>query len=332
MIRVDEARQTQLAYIGLTEQDLAYLKRQKAHFEAIADAVVDQLYDHITRQPELARIIEDHSTIERLKKTQRWYFMTMVEGEIDMAYIEKRLHVGSIHSRIGLTTDWYLGTYMRYLDIAVQHFKRAAPDEWMDIVLALSRMFNLDSQLVLEAYEHDEKQKIQRLSDERQETLAKVGKAVQELAAMMVQLSGSSQSVADTANRTAEVQEQAHDKVDLLRDKIGEIASVGTLLQEVSDQSHLLGLNAAIEAAHAGEFGSGFGVVANEIRKLATHSKDSLKVIKTKLSEISGVLGEVLQDSELTSRLAREQAASSEELTSFVHMIESVAHDLERIQ
>ncbi|MBB6673683.1 globin-coupled sensor protein [Cohnella nanjingensis] len=332
MIRVDEARLKQLQYIGLTEEDLSYLKRQAAHFEAVTDIVVDQLYAHITEQPELSRIIGEHSTIERLKETQRWYFMTMVEGKIDMDFIEKRLHVGSMHSRIGLTTNWYLGTYMRYLDIAVQNFKRVAPDEWMSIVLALSKMFNLDSQLVLEAYERDEKRKIERLSEERQETLAKVSKAVQELAAMMVQLSGSSQSVSETANQTAELQEQAHDKVDLLRAKIGEIASVGTLLQEVSDQSHLLGLNAAIEAAHAGEFGSGFGVVANEIRKLATHSKDSLKVIKARLNEISSVLGEVMQDSELTSRLAREQAASSQELTSFVNMIESVTHDLERIQ
>lgn len=331
MIQVDGARRNQLKYMGISEQDLAFLRDQKQHFEEIADVVVDELYDNINSQPELAKIINDHSTIERLKKTQKWYFLSMVEGRIDEEFIEKRLHVGKVHSRIGLTTDWYLGTYMKYLEIAVQHFKRVAPGKWMEIILSLSKMFNFDSQLVLEAYEQDEKQNIRDLYEERQETLSKVSKAVHDLAAMMVELSSASQSVSDSAIHTAEIQETAHQKVELLRAKIGEINQVGSLMQEISDQTHLLGLNAAIEAARAGDYGSGFAVVANEIRKLASHSKQSLETIKAKLAEISSVLNEVLQDSEQTSSLAREQAASSEELTSFVNMIESVTNELESI-
>ncbi|WP_438349293.1 protoglobin domain-containing protein [Paenibacillus sp. FA6] len=331
MIQVTEARNRQLRYTGLTEKDLNYLSEQKEYFEAITDIVVDRLYDHIDDQPELVAIINENSTVERLKKTQRWYFMTMVEGKIDMEFIEKRLYIGKLHSRIGLTTDWYLGTYMTYLDMSIQCLKEVAPDQWMDITLCLAKMFNFDSQLVLEAYEQDEKNKIQMMSDEREGTLTKINKVVQDLAAMMVELSGSSQSIADTATNTAELQDQAHTKVDLLHSKISEISVVGTLLQQVSDQTHLLGLNAAIEAAHAGEFGRGFGVVADEIRKLAMHSKESVGDIKTKLNEISTVLQEVMQDSVRTNQLAREQAASSQELTAFVNMIESVTVELENL-
>ncbi len=332
MIHVTESRKKQLDYTGITEADLQYLSEQKEHFEAITDIVVDHLYAHINDQPELVAIINETSTIERLKKTQRWYFMTMVEGKIDMEFIEKRLFIGKVHSRIGLTTNWYLGTYMTYLNLAIQSLKQVAPDQWMIIVLSLAKMFNFDSQLVLESYEHDEKKKVQELSEERQNTLIKINKAVQELASMMVELSGSSQSIADSATNTADLQDQAYDKVDLLRSKIGEIAVVGDLLQEVSNQTHLLGLNAAIEAAHAKEFGRGFGVVADEIRKLASHSKDSLKKIKFTLNEISTVLQEVMKDSQRTTLLAREQAASSQELTAFVNMIESVTEQLENIK
>lgn len=332
MIQVTESRRKQLEYTGITEEDLNYLREQREHFAAITEIVVDHLYDHIYEQPELVAIITKNSTIERLKETQRWYFMTMVEGHIDMEFIEKRLIIGKVHSRIGLTTNWYLGTYMAYLDIAVQSLQKVAPEQWMRITLSLTKIFNLDSQFVLEAYECDEKKKIQDLSDERDVTLTKVNKAVQDLVLMMVELSESSQTIADTATHTADLQDQAYNKVDLLRTRVGEITAVGNLLQQVSDQTHLLGLNAAIEAAHAGEFGRGFGVVADEIRKLATHSKDSLKDIKSKINEIASVLHEVMQDSERTTVLAREQAASSQELTAFVNMIESVTEQLENIK
>lgn len=332
MIQVNEQRKKQLQYIGITEEDLAFLKSIRPMFEQITDQVVDQLYDRVIAIPELKAIIDKNSTLERLKETQRWYFLSLTDGKIDEAFIERRIVIGSIHSRIGLTTDWYLGTYMLYLESAVQQFQRIAPDSWMTIILALSKMFNLDSQLVLEAYEKDEKDKIQALSDEKQHALTTISRIVQELSAMMVELSSSSQSVADSATHTADIQDQANVKVRELQAKIGEIDSIGSLLQEISDQSQLLGINAAIEAAHAADHGRGFGVVANEIRKLATHSKESLVTVRQKLQEITSVIGEVMRDAERTSTLARDQAASSQELTSFVNMIETITLELERIQ
>ena len=308
------------------------MKSNRPLFEQITSLVVDQLYDKVAAIPELRAIIDKHSTLERLKETQRRYFLSMTDGVIDDAFIERRIVIGHIHSRIGLTTDWYLGTYMLYLDTAVQHFQRIAPESWMTIILALSKMFNFDSQLVLEAYEKDEQDKIQSLSDARQSTLTTIGRIVQELSAMIVELGSSSQSVADSANHTADIQDQANVKVRELQSKIGEIDGIGSLLQEISDQSQLLGINAAIEAAHAADHGRGFGVVAGEIRKLASHSKDSLVTVRAKLQEISGVIGEVMRDAERTSMLARDQAASSQELTSFVQMIETITLELESIQ
>jgi len=99
-------------------------------------------------------------------------------------------------------------------------------------------------------------------------------------------------------------------------------------MREISDQTHLIGLNAALEAARAGEAGLGFEVVANEIRKLATSSKQSLVTIQGKLKEIRSALDEVKHGSEETVRFSREQAASSQELSSFVQMIDTVTSDL----
>ncbi|SFT18860.1 heam-based aerotactic trancducer [Paenibacillus sp. BC26] len=331
MIKVSPERRKQIDYIGITEDDLQLLQSQAGIFKQITNSVVDELYDRVLTQPELVEIINKHSTVDRLKGTQIWYFQSMTEGRIDEEFIKRRLFIGNVHSRIGLTTTWYLGTYMLYLDIATKHMQAAAPEQWTAIIFALSKMFNFDSQLVLEAYEMDEKAIIQRMADERQQMLQKISSAVQELASMMVELGSSTQSVAASASFTATLQEKAHRNVEVLQAEVKEIHLMGAMIREISDQTHLLGLNAAIEAARAGDSGRGFEVVANEIRKLASHSKESLKTIQEKLSIIGRILGEVQSGSDETVKIARDQAASSQELAAFVTMIGAVTAELDAL-
>lgn len=332
MIALNEARSKQVAYIGLTEADLQLLQAKRPQFEEIVGRLVDELYERIMERPELTRIIETHSTLERLKQTQHWYFVSLASGVLDEDYISKRIHVGKIHSRVGLTTDWYLGTYMLYLSLATEHFQRVLPGEWQQVVFSLSKMFNLDSQLVLEAYERDEKKKVERLVEKQQDILSVVTTAVQELAAMIVELGESSQAVAETAERTAASQENANELVKELTDEIGQIHDMGELMQEISDQTHLLGLNAAIEAARAGEHGRGFEVVAGEVRKLAARSREALVQIDGKLKGIGTKLERVRTESEQTAAHAKTQASSSRELSSFVGMIERVTAELESLK
>lgn len=332
MITLSGDRRKQIDFIGLTETDLHILQSHKPLFEQVVDRLVDELYERISEQPELLDIIRAHSTLDRLKETQRWYFLSIASGVLDDEYIRRRIIVGEVHSKIGLTTDWYLGTYMLYLNLATAHFQQALPEEWQKVVFAVSKMFNLDSQLVLEAYERDEKKKVEQLVEQQQDILQGIAVAVQELAAMMVELGESSMAVAETADRTAQSQENANELVKQLTGEIGQIHDMGELMQEISDQTHLLGLNAAIEAARAGENGRGFEVVANEVRKLATRSKEALVQIESKLKGIGKKLERVRTESEQTASHARTQASSSKELSSFISMIERVTSELESLK
>lgn len=331
-INVTPEREKQLKYTGIGEDDLKLLEDYRPVFEQVVSEVVDRFYERVEQVPHLRELIGRFSTLERLKGTQRDYWLSLTDGMIDSAFIDNRVRIGQVHSRIGLTTDWYLGTYMIYLDIATQVFARVLPGEWQRILFTVSKMFNLDSQLVLEAYQREEQLALQGLANNQQMMLEAVTSAVQELAGMIVQLDTSTKSIAQTAIATAEAQESSHQLLGELKGEIEQIAEMGSLIKGISDQTHLLGLNAAIEAARAGDHGRGFEVVANEVRKLAANSRVALNEIQERLDSIEHKVSSVRSESEKTSVQARKQAASSEELAVFVQMIDKVSKELEELK
>ncbi len=156
---------------------------------------------------------------------------------------------------------------------------------------------------------------VQQIAESASETAALTEDAdnkAREGALIASEAIGSISSLSISINHAAEVIRELEEKND-------SIGSVLDVIRNIADQTNLLALNAAIEAARAGEQGRGFAVVADEVRTLATRTQQSTGEIATIISELQQGSGDAVQAMEG----ARSQAENTE--MKFEHAAELLA-------
>ncbi len=177
-------------------------------------------------------------------------------------------------------------------------------------------------------------------------SVAEISSTMEELSTSASQIAQHSQGVVERADKTLDDTRSGASEVGVLTVKINdinsdmqtnlaeivelgrrskEITKIMEIINNLANQTKLIGFNAALEAASAGESGKRFGVVASEIRRLANNVVDSTGEIEGKITEILDAVNRLVMSSEKTSLMMRQSQESASHTVSMLNsMVDGV--------
>ncbi|EFI68116.1 globin-coupled sensor protein [Lysinibacillus sp. HST-98] len=329
----DPDRLLQLNLVGLSVHDLQLINSLKPYVERNVVEVVAAFYHAIESVPALQKVIQSHSSSERLRQTLRHHIIEMFEGRIDEAFLEKRRRVAKMHVKINLYPKWYLAAF-QILEKSLRKIVyelRLPKGEEEKFCDAISKICNFEQQIVLEEYDSyasilietqrnnvrdHVKDVIGGISTQLEVQSQTTTETVTELVYSAKRVNASLKESMYEAESMQKVSSEGYIKILSINEQTGKIHhktvemanmveqldassskinAVVEIVKSISGQTNLLALNSAIEAARAGEHGKGFAVVANEVRKLADQTKSSVEQIAELIMTSNGITTQVVQ-------------------------------------
>jgi methyl-accepting chemotaxis protein len=139
----------------------------------------------------------------------------------------------------------------------------------------------------------------------------------------------SAEELVAESDQSKEIFENAFEKVAEITDSVSAIQEMASVIAGIANQTNILAMNAAIEAAHAGEFGKGFAVVADEIGKLATASALSSDEIAHTIAGIVVKMNEAGATRETTTRAFSNISAKIREVSESIAEIYSNVNEMQ---
>ncbi|HHV13494.1 MAG TPA: chemotaxis protein [Clostridiales bacterium] len=153
---------------------------------------------------------------------------------------------------------------------------------------------------------------------------AHLHKSVLQMMATIEELTASASEVTNNQNILNE-------EISNVKKVLGQINDVSVSIKNIADETNLLGLNASIEAARAGDAGRGFNIVAEMIRSLSKDSKDTVGRIKQFTSQINDSVNNTMNMGKLTVSTAEQQEIALKDIIDTIEEIVQMAGELENL-